>query len=454
MEADFSQFEHLTDVMGSFQMIKRYSLISLYFKSPRGQTPSSQIAVLQQGLREVAQAFPWLAGKTVYEGRDETHTGIRRIVPYAGTIPLLQKDFSANDSFPTIDEVNRSGFPIKLLDPEKVVPSIARTWDQDGFDVHAPVLILQANFIRGGLILTICGNHTAMDMTGLGMVITWIAKACRGDPFAAKEVEEANQDRRNAIPLLDESYQPGLELDDSIIRPPPPGAPPMHIHAAKWTNINFTRPDSLTILKTAASAQSIAPYISTDDAISALLWQRITAARASLHPASSSTTTRLCRTVSMRHLLNLHGYTGHLVDCVYTSLASPHELSIGTVAGSVRATLRDEAKMLYHMRAFATMVDRLDDKTKIVSGAQLDPNVDVVVSSYANLRPREHDWGQVLGGKPLAARRPDMSPWPSLLNIMPRDLDGVVAVAVCLAEEEVEWLRRDEVLGQYAEVVG
>lgn len=105
------------------------------------------------------------------------------------------------------------------------------------------------------------------------------------------------------------------------------------------------------------------------------------------------------------------------------------------------------------MRAYATVLSRLADKTKIVNGAQLDPNVDVVVSSYANMKCCEAEWGGVLG-MPLAARRPDMAAWPSLLYIMPKDRDGGTSVAVCLSEEELERLRRDEVLGMYARFVG
>jgi trichothecene 3-O-acetyltransferase len=452
MEADFSQFEHLTDVLGSFQMIKRYSLISLYFRLPEGQKHSDTISAFESALVRVAEAFPWLAGKVVYQKRDTTHTGIRRIVPHDGIIPILRKDLEDSTEVASLDHIAKAGFPISVLDPEVVVPPIARTWATDGFDVYAPVLILQANSIRGGLILTICGNHTTMDMTGLGFVISLISQACRREDFTSKQIQAINQDRRHVIPLLDETYEPGTELDDALVKPPPPGTPPMNVAAATWANFNFTQPGSLAALKSAASNQSIAPYVSTDDAISALIWQRISLARATLKPSQAPSST-LCRTVSMRSHLNVPTYTGHLVDCAFAYLDRPHEHSLGDLAGNLRLVLRDEQKLLHHMRAFATVLDRMDDKTKIVNGARLNPNLDLAVSSYANMKCCEQSWGDVLG-TPLAARRPNMSPWPSLMYIMPRDRDGGTAVAVCLAEEELEWLKGDEVLGRYARFVG
>lgn len=226
----------------------------------------------------------------------------------------------------------------------------------------------------------------------------------------------------------------------------------MSIPAAKWAYLNFPSAQ-LSELKAAASHQSIVPYISTDDAISALLWQHISLARAKLDPTSDAISSQLCRTVSMRSFLGLQGYIGHMVDCVYSRFPDVHNLPLGDVAGQLRLLLRDEKRLVHHMRAYATALDRLDDKTKIVNGAQLNPNTDVVVSSYGNMKCCELGFGSVLG-LPLAARRPKMAAWPSLLYIMPKDRDGATAVGVCLTEDELEVLKGDEVLAQYMSFIG
>lgn len=446
MEADF---EHLTDVFGSMQFIRRYSLISLVFRYDDSATADSVTPALEEALARLTNAAPYLAGKVIYEGRDDTHTGIRKIVPHQGVIPLLGKDLSQGSQMPSLDEMVMAGVPMSMLDADLLVPSIALTWHNDGFDKLAPVLILQANYIRGGLILTICSNHTTMDMTGLGMVISLFAKSCRNEPFTDEEIQEANQDRRNVVPLLGSDYTPGRELDESFINP---DAASFSVPTSHWVYFSFS-PSALTNLKSAASQQSIVPYITTDDAISALVWQRMTAVRTLLHPDTFPPTSQVARTVSARSYFGLKGYIGHMVDCVYCKLPSLPTMPLGEVAGHLRANVADKDAIIYHTRAYLTALDRLDDKTKIISGAQLNPNHDAVMSSYANLKSCELDFGALLG-KPLAGRRPRLPGWPSLCYIMPRDASGEMAVAVCLPDDEMEALRRDQVFGRYARWLG
>ncbi|KAI9880768.1 MAG: hypothetical protein M1823_006706, partial [Watsoniomyces obsoletus] len=141
-----------------------------------------------------------------------------------------------------------------------------------------------------------------------------------------------------------------------------------------------------------------------------------------------STRTWFCRPIDARKYLGLQGYLGHMVDCAYTSEIDVHLHPLGEIAGRLRNLLLQENKIRHHMQAFATILDRLRDKSKLVNGAQLNPNRDVVVSSYSNTKICELSFGNVLG-TPEAARRPKMPVWPSLVYLMPRDVSGDVAVA-------------------------
>ncbi|EJT69933.1 hypothetical protein GGTG_12816 [Gaeumannomyces tritici R3-111a-1] len=455
-------FPHLTDVLGSLPMLRRYSLISLFFRLADDSTGAQEKVVthLQQALASLASAVPWLAGRVVFEGSDATRSGIRHIVSHRGTIPLFVKHLGQTTAadhggFPSFAQLQDADFPMAFLDSDVLVPRIAISWDSTNPDIVAPVLVLQANFVDGGLVLTVCSNHTTMDMTGLKIVIRYIAKACRGESLSSSEVAQANQDRRHVVPLLGDDYQPGPELDDSLVKPAKDtlkaqGA--AHPKPAKWAYFKFSNP-ALAELKREASKQDAVPYITTDDAVSALCWQRIQAARrATLGPAAAAES-QLCRTVSMRKALGLEGYTGHVVDCAYARAADVCDLPLGAVAATLRRLVRDGDAQLRHFRAYATVLDRLDDKSAIVSGARLDPRSDVVVSSYVHLRSCADSFGPLLGA-PVAARRPRMPPWPSLLYLMPKDAGGGIAVAACLPEDEVEFLRRDEEMARYAVYIG
>ncbi|EHA49621.1 trichothecene 3-O-acetyltransferase [Pyricularia oryzae 70-15] len=461
-------FEHLDDTFGSFPMIRRYTPICLLFSLPE-DVPSIQTEVeqhLRRALAKLARDLPWVAGRVIYEGRDETHSGIRRVIPHADEIELIVKYSTAE--LPSFQEMQIANFPMRFLQTDVVVPPIAVTWVASPYDndIIAPVLVLQANFVRGGLVLTIASNHTTMDMTGLGMLIGFFAKACRGEDLTSDEIAQANQDRRNVIPLLGDDYQPGPELDDCFIPQMPPPPPPTTTppstttttatppKPAKWAYFNFPQ-QALKDLKLEASKQTIVPYISTDDAVTALCWQRTQAARAAkLGPKASST---LARLLSMRHLLGLSGpgkyYMGHLADCGYAEQTDVFALPVGDVAGRLRAVLRDEEAQRRHFCAFATMVHRLDDKSVLANGARQDPHSGVGVSSYVNVKTGGMSFGDVLG-RPVATRRPMMAPWPSLMYLMPLDAKGDMAVGFCLAEDEIETLRGDQVLGRYATYVG
>ncbi|KAH8844647.1 hypothetical protein MCOR01_005379 [Pyricularia oryzae] len=196
-------FEHLDDTFGSFPMIRRYTPICLFFSLPE-DVPSIQAEVeqhLRRALAKLARDLPWVAGRVIYEGRDETHSGIRRVIPHADEIELIVKDSTAE--LPSFQEMQIANFPMRFLQTDVVVPPIAVTWVASPYDndIIAPVLVLQANFVRGGLVLTIASNHTTMDMTGLGMLIGFFAKACRGEDLTSDEIAQANQDRRNVIPI-------------------------------------------------------------------------------------------------------------------------------------------------------------------------------------------------------------------------------------------------------------
>jgi hypothetical protein len=83
-----------------------------------------------------------------------------------------------------------------------------------------PVFLVQATFIVGGLILTINGQHQALDMTGQGLMIDMLSKASKGEAFTSKELADYNPDRCNMIPLYDSSWHPTSgELDRHIAKP-------------------------------------------------------------------------------------------------------------------------------------------------------------------------------------------------------------------------------------------
>ena len=262
--------------------------------------------MLTKGLERLAASIPWTSGQVVNEGASDGNTGVFKIAPFEKLPGLIMKDLRPDPSHAelTMDNLIRKHFPVSMLDegvlaPRNAIPSA------DEPDSR-PVFLVQANIIHGGLILTLNGQHQAMDMTGQAEVIRLLSKACCNEPFTKEELSTGNLDHLSLIPLLEgDSWRTDTNLAFQMVDPKSGGgyqqtlAPPN----STWSSFAFSA-DSLAELKALAMKDVDPPtYISTDDALSAFLWQSIVRARVPrLDPEAKST---LARAVDVRRALDL-----------------------------------------------------------------------------------------------------------------------------------------------------
>ncbi|MCJ1246356.1 hypothetical protein MMC30_003563 [Trapelia coarctata] len=454
------------DVLGQQPLFKLYTQICFCFAVADASSHSAIINTLTNGLERLSASFPWLAGQVVNEGPDEGNSGIFKIKPLENIPRLVVKDLRHDPSIPTMDALRRANFPFSMLDETIIAPckTLPESSDEPASD-SAPVFLLQANFITGGLLLTFVGQHNTMDMIGQGQIIHLFSKACRNEQFTSEELSSGNLARRNLIPLLDDSYKQGSELARQIVKPTPshpisngtnahptPPPPPK----CTWTYFTFN-PTSLTALKSLATKTITLPsgYISTDDALSAFIWQSVIRARLPrLNPTAEST---FARAVNVRHYLGIsQTYPGVIQNMTYHTytLQKLVEEPLGGVASQLRLALDPKTSNLgYNTRALATFLNRTPDKSFISFTATLDLSVDIMFSSWAKLDCYELDFN--LGsGKPEAVRRPQFEPVESLIYLMPRTSDGEIAVAICLRDEDMERLRADQEFAKYGRYIG
>ncbi|PPQ94381.1 hypothetical protein CVT25_002440 [Psilocybe cyanescens] len=145
----------------------------------------------------------------------------------------------------------------------------------------SPVLVLQATFVQGGMLLMLVAQHNVMDMTSQALVVKLFDKACKGETFGEEEIREGNVNREHAIPQLDsdgeEDYTPGPQLVRAPSLQTDPTPPPPN---CTWAYFSFSAA-SLAALKNLAvpTLPSSTDFISTDDVLTAFIWQHITRAR-------------------------------------------------------------------------------------------------------------------------------------------------------------------------------
>ncbi|KAK8069704.1 hypothetical protein PG994_006320 [Apiospora phragmitis] len=380
------------------------------------------------------------------------------------------------------------GIPASLLDETMLAPcGTFRHSTGTTTGPAAPVFLLQANLIPGGLLLVINGLHSCMDMAGQTQIIRLLAKACRGEPFSTEELATGNMPRRDILlPLL---HYPDEEL---LKRPPGDGRPREPItgrdsgrSSRRRTTTDPASSSSITLVHLHLFRPSTTNPQSRRLGHDAL-GRRRTRRTNPLHidrrrpkrpplavhhaipppapitiiPSSeSSSTTTLTRTVdARRYVAGLPPtYPGDAAFKVSSTsrVASLLSKPPGAVAAELRARLGPD-EVHDGIRAHVAKLARSRAGSSGSSGGGgLDPSMGVNLSSWAKESCYDFDFGGGLG-RPAVVQRPVFidDSWESLVYLMPRRPDGEIAVLVCLREEDMERMREDNEMARYGRWIG
>ncbi|KAK8219634.1 hypothetical protein M8818_000608 [Zalaria obscura] len=436
------------DVLGQ-QLMRIYTQITLCFPIHDDTLYEATIATLETGLERLSKSFPWVAGQVVNEGAGRGDTGTFKIKYLARTPELVVKDLRNDPSLPSTDELREANFPMSVLDESIVCPVGTRPKD-----LHVwPVFVLQATYVRRGLLLSFVTQHQAMDMTGQNQLMQLLHKACHNHEFTHEELSLGNARRCNTISLLDDPSALGPDFIRKFLKPAPPKgsqqSPEQLNPQCEWVDFKFSAASLSSLKLVAMQSVSRDNYISTDDALSAFLWQSITRARLQRMASVSSTT--LGRTVDMRRYLQIPAtYSGMAVTKMHLTYASQKlvEEPLGSIALQLRSLI-DPSTLAYNTRAFATALHHTKDKATLSPSKPLDLSSDVMLSSWAKYDMYSLDFNLGLGSSE-SIRRPQFFPAEGLLYALPRKHDGEITVAICLRKEDMEGLKADRQWLEYA----
>lgn len=433
------------DILTQQPRINRlYTQITFCFELPDVSSRPEIVQRLRSGIERVSASFPWVAG-TVVEEADTF-----KIREAQKTITFVVKDLT--DGFHGWNTLRQADFPFNMLEEKVIAP--CKTLMATGQPL--PVFLVQASFVTGGLLLTINGQHGSMDMAGQCQVISLLVKACRNEPFTALEVSAGNIDRRHVVQLIssdkceEEQDRQMVSRNQQEHRPIPPKRPPPNL---TWAYFIFSAA-SLASLKSFA-AQTVPPnsFASTDDVLSAFVWQSVTLARIPRLNLSPPPRTTLSRNVDMRHYMSVPAtYPGFLTESTVHTFKTDelvHE-PLGVTAAQLRSALDREA-LVRKLRVQATRIDSYNNTPTFAASS--NPELDVRLSSWAKERCYEFDFGF---GKPRAVRRPSFvdGAREGLVYFLPKTREGDIAVGVCLRDEDLGRLRRDTEFGRFGTYIG
>ena len=445
------------DVLDSFgqQILPIYTQICFGFAIVDAQLYTRILETLEDALDKLYVQFPWLAGYVVNEGGTTSNSGVFKINTRGQKPRLFVKDLRHDSSFTSMESLRLSGFPIDALDEDLVAPR--RTLI--GADDTSPpeVFLVQAALITGGLLLTFIGHHQAMDGIGQDQIIRQFSKACRNEEFTVEEQSVVNLTADNKIALLDtiDKLPPNLKYQIIDKQSFPSKSLSSSLPASTWVSFSFSQA-SLDLLKTIATNDTPAKFISTDDALSAFIWKSITLARlAHLPPATSST---FARAVDVRHLLSISPlHPAFVQNMTYNTLTFQQltEMPLGVLASHLRSKIDPETSTLAHdTRALATFLSRTADKSCVSFAATMKGASDIFFSSWAKMRCYDYDFGDGLGMAEIVRRTRSKNLTEGLMYLMPRSPSGEIGLVICLSEEDMLALRKDGEFAKYAEYVG
>jgi trichothecene 3-O-acetyltransferase len=433
-----------------------YTVVVLGFTTDSKSTPESVTKELDQAAIKLCEAYPFLSGQVILEKRTSTNSGTYRIIPFA---PHTNKSLVAakdcTQSCPTYGEILNANAPFSMLDGDVLCPKKGLGYVYDS-SKGQPVLLIQANFVRGGLLLCFASMHNALDMNGQHIMMRQFAACMRGDEPDPKLVEQGNRDID--VPLLEDGE---VVLEHADLRKPSAltatnGGSPPAIPSMRWLYWRLPK-DSLVELKKQATSNS-STKVSTNDVITAFWTQRLTTARLNAGQLLRDEPIDCIRAVDARSKLDPpvpKGYLGHFVTIANTtwSAGAIRDSSLSNIAHDLRKSLQDIDD--HTIRSFATLVQNTEDKTTIFYGAKKKHGKDIFLSSWAQMDLCQTcDFGSALGGRPDFVRRAKLDLVPDLTYIMPPDKNGNMDIGACIFEGDIDALSKDGPWRKYTKLIG
>ena len=438
-------------------MVRFYSTILLAFPLTNQSSQSTITKRFEAATSNLFAHYPWLAGQVErdheWQGEDEGSRPFKISPNRVETFRNVEAQ-DVSTVMPSYTQLKDAKFPMSMLDANTLT-SYKGAPDHYGDEDHTPVFNIRLSFIEGGLLTCFNVMHTAMDGNSLGQMIKQCATIMRGDEIPEGDIKAGNLIANQVLPSLPkgENY---LELHNSMIKDPKskPDALPKSPVKSSWAYVNFS-PSQLIKLKRVASQKCLpGARVSNDDAITALLWRAITRARSLKLDMSSGTI--MTRAVNLRGKLEPPLPMNFLTNCVmgYNSSLRLSALIRDMDLSDVALLLRRDLDSIddHFVRSYITFLRSVRDKASI-SFMPPNPEKDYCLSSWGNWPVYGSDFGEGLG-KPEYVRRPRTTSVDGLGFVMPKTEEGGLTVALGLADEAMDALRKDEELLQYAEFIG
>lgn len=426
-----SQADHIIRLSSIEQLMPRaYIRICLAYRVPNEAALQTAIDRLRTRVRKIVDAKPYLSGYVTdvkppdqEVGRAEVRFSTQGYLtfPEVEVRTLLNNDGSDID----YDELDKECLPPSRLRPEDVSALPPNVNPSD----LAPVFRVQANIVKGGLIVSIYLHHCISDGTGLDLITTgdvmrnetafrrW-ASPCQTS-CSNLEMELREYARQKTLLRQRLSYVPpnpahtrnlkGRRLDGPVTPASEPGRGCVMMISAR--KILLLLQEFNTVVGTEDTSRH-----TKNSVLMALLWRHMTRARRpSIQHNTTVKTSSLLIPVDIRQKIKKplqENYFGAVVDSARAeldldSLTQAQGKTLREISVTIReAVAKVNDSYVRQAIALANTADRMVDVSDLqASCMDRATGADMYITSWLRLRTYESDLGMGLGG-PDWVRKP------------------------------------------------
>ena len=442
---------------------REHTAYILFFPESPASEVSAVVDTLRDGLSKTLKAIIQLSGTVHVIDRKG---GLCVTGPWNTVDDIFFVKDLRHDGGLEYGQLKNKKFPLKDLDRSIVMPLDVMEMDEK------PVMLVQLNIIKGGLIMVLCPHHSFTDATGTLAVAKVWAAYCRGED-GSQLVTREMIDRERLIKgwagtslttiLLGVCY---MLLGSFIWRFYMWTRKHMKTPAPQEIAIFFFSKSKLAELKSMVSsgehAKNDEAWVSTNDALCALIGCCAHSSRDKKIRAMPNRFCSILAVVNLRHRLHTPlpaDYIGNAVGSVLVSIPSQSidltQAKVAKIAHLIRDLIkqRDES----YFRKLIAVLTLVPDWATVTASTKAGPYEDrVSFTSWANLCFYDLDWGDVVGVKVERLRWKAFD--PNLCIILPElkspglaDDEKGLEVVLTLENGQMDRLKQNELFLRFAE---
>lgn len=448
-------------------MPRAYIRVCLAYRVPNEQSLHLALERLRTRVRQIVDAKPYLAGSVTDVrladqeiGRAEIRFTTRDYLNYPAVEvkTLLNSDGSHVD----YNELDRDALPPSCLRPEDVS---ALPPNVDPSDL-APVFRIQANIVKGGLIVSIYLHHCISDGTGLDLLTTGDLLEDDNTFYrpAPSDTQSKLEDQLKIFAEQMTKVRQGLSVTPSTLpntrnlrgrRLDGPVLPTNKPGRGCVVMISSRKISSLLDEFNGADTLGKQSVHTTNSLLMALLWRHMSRARRpSIEHNTNVKTSSLLIPVNIRRKMReplSDSYFGAAVDSAKAELSlddltTTSGKSLRDVSATIRESIsRVNDSFVREAITLANTHDKMTDVTDLqASCMDRATGADMYITSWLRLRTYASDLGMGLGG-PDWVRKP-WSRDPGSCIILPQksDTPAYYEVVVQMTEMDMERLLGDQ----------